>query len=1607
MPRMRFFLSSMCLAVAMATVGSGCINQDVGPALLVQPELLNFGIDTDRLVLEVSKNVSENTLEPIVATSPTDWITIEKCGDAAEDCISYGPALGVRIPVRIHRDRMRLGTNSSTIELFSGGTSLQFVTVIAEDRIEAEFQASRSQADPGQPITFRDQSLVVAGAGPITARHWDFGDGSTSTEVNPAHAYAAPGLYTVKLTVTTPSGTETRTKNAFIQVGEPQPEVDFTASDTAIAVDHTVTFTNTTLAGGVEILGRTWDFGDGFTSTEINPKHQYTKTGIFTVSLTVNTDFGAYTETKENLIVVRSKVAPIARFSISQPKPFVNVPVQFSDVSEAGSAPINTRFWDFGDGSVSTDTNPVHTFTTVGPQQVKLIVISDDGTGTVTETVEVIFKAPEADFLVDDENPSVFQELQFTDISRPGSLPVSQWFWDFGDGNFSVEQNPVHRYQLRGTYTVSLVATTATPTNNSDTEIKEEFIVVVSPPSPAFAYTVQDNITTSGQAVYTINDVQFTNQTVPGEETPITYRWDFDGDPGTTDDISTETNPTYRFTEAGTYNVTLTATTPTRSVSASQLIVVDQAPSVSYEPSTTMGNVGVRIDFTNTTVDGISGTMVNGGNVVTVDRQVWDFDDGISSFNVNANHVYENVGTYTPTLTIFFTHSGTGLPAQLSQIGPDISIDIAPPPTAAFSIVNTEGTACVNVGQSVNFVNESDPSVGTAPRYLWDFGDGSTSTLENPGHSYSAAGSYAVSLTITIEDEFAPRNIHSTTRYGAVQVGGLLSTALADYVNTPDPSFSFTVDNIQNVPFTVGGFLTSARVYSISMNSQTWRSTADYEVVNTGSATWEHNVALVVPQSVLHDTGMLFVSGGSNGSAPFNPADLDDEEQLVLQIAAATQSVVTLLEQVPNESIQFADEVGLRTRTEDGIIAYTFDEYMRSFNDGAEDPTWPLLLPMAKSAVRAMDVVQSFNSSGLYDVPVDNFVVSGASKRGWTTWLTAAADSRVTGIIPIVIDVLNMERQMEHHFNAYGYWAPSIYDYAQERIFDRFGSDPAADALTNIVDPFSYRCNLDMPKMLLNSTGDQFFLSDSSQWYFDQLQGEKYLNYVPNTDHGMSNSTDLNDTSSAAASLVTYYSSLLSGGTRPEFDWEFLRNGSIEVTAQTTPSRVLLWQASNPDARDFRLDQGVTWSSTTLASAGSNRWVASIPEPETGYAAFFVQLQFPNANAPFDVDLPFTFTTGIRVLPETEEATNLYPDFTGTRSSVGPNNSAVPVVTVHGEAGEMGEEYGRLMAPEINAFIPAFLAAAQAADPTMTNAALDNAWFNVIANTDPDYDGPISRFEAEVVGVAAGSGVDFDTLRRANMVPVLAQLSGSGSAALRNATTSGSLSANLFQSSTINWSEDLGLQDYPCIVIYIPARGDGLPHVNVTFAGLSGALSGMNIGGIVLSSVEIPDQPGDPTGLSLAGDHYTSFFREMLYDAVTVGEISDRLMPGQLFQRQDLIVGDGRNLGQVRKFEIQAPDSIFVESPDNDTVNDFYAPNVRDGILYSATDADDATAIFTILDDALGSINDDTMRDVNDATTATPPTILKVVYNADDEAELSATYSGRPEVTLDLQDYLP
>ena len=793
---------------------------------------------------------------------------------------------------------------------------------------------------------------------------------------------------------------------------------------------------------------------------------------------------------------------------------------------------------------------------------------------TVSVTVEV---AMVVDFEGSTQSPNVGQDVAFTSEVRYGGTGDLTWAWDFGDPDSGEEntsdlQNPAHTYAQAGIYTVSVAVSAGSITG---CRTRTDYLVITEevPPQAGFTASRRDPLVNSS--------VRFTDTSVAGSASITGWEWDF-GDGGT----SNLQNPVYVYAESDTYTVSLTVTSADgledTEVKADYITVGSEPPTADFVASVVDPLVNTPVQFLDTSTAGTA----------PIAHWEWNFGDGSPRVTErNPIHRYSLPGTYNVSLTVLSDHG------EDTETKPGYITARSKPPTADLAASITRGVT-IDV---IAFTDETEEGTSSLIAWRWDFGDETASNLQNPTHTYTDDGVYTVSLTVTAEDgeEASVVKTDYITVYEANE--------LDDYVRQPDRSYGYVRETTVAGPGYTGHIL--------EMVSQTWHA-GDVNIPE-----WRHWLTIIEPDSVSHDTAMLFISGGSNTSAA--PTSVDAG---LAQLAVGTESVIASLEVVPNEPVIFSDET--EERTEDEIIAYTFDKYMTT-----GDPTWPLLLPMAKSAVRAMDTVQDFlGDRTVGPVDIDTFVVTGASKRGWTTWLTGATDGRVIAIAPMVIDVLNMDESMSHHFNVYGFYSEAIHDYEDMNIFERLDT-AEGQALILIVDPFEYRERFEnVPKLGLNSTGDEFFVPDSAQFYFDDLVGEKHLRYFPNTNHGLGGYENV------IVSLAPWYWSVLNGTARPAFTWRVESEGTIVVETDEPPMEVRLWTATSSN-RDFRMDEDMNpnppeWSSTSLAASGESTYVASVPAPPAGWTGYLVELKFASGFSLAGQPMPYYFTTEVRMTPE-------------------------------------------------------------------------------------------------------------------------------------------------------------------------------------------------------------------------------------------------------------------------------------------------------------------------------------------------------------------------------------
>jgi len=317
------------------------------------------------------------------------------------------------------------------------------------------------------------------------------------------------------------------------------------------------------------------------------------------------------------------------------------------------------------------------------------------------------------------------------------------------------------------------------------------------------------------------------------------------------------------------------------------------------------------------------------------------------------------------------------------------------------------------------------------------------------------------------------------------------------------------------------------------------------------------------------------------------------------------------------------------------MIAYTWSHFLNH----TDQPNWLARLPMTKAAVKAMDTIQEF-VAGLPVPPVKNFVVAGASKRGWTTWTTGCVDKRVIAMVPMVMPILNIVPNMNHHYQAYGGWSFALSDYLDMHLM-RYLNSPLFVTMADIIDPWSYLERLTMPKLVLMAGGDEFFLPDSPQFFFHSLPGENHLFLIPDAEHSLA--TALADVGSV---ISAFHYMVVHNIPRPTYSWKMMKSNTTASTTVTvtgtSPDWVTMWYAHTLSStlRDFRLvicDQipqclnPVIWWPQPLLPTAPNTWTATMDRPKKGWGGFLIELGWYIGK---DRSRTLKVTTEVNIVPD-------------------------------------------------------------------------------------------------------------------------------------------------------------------------------------------------------------------------------------------------------------------------------------------------------------------------------------------------------------------------------------
>lgn len=451
------------------------------------------------------------------------------------------------------------------------------------------------------------------------------------------------------------------------------------------------------------------------------------------------------------------------------------------------------------------------------------------------------------------------------------------------------------------------------------------------------------------------------------------------------------------------------------------------------------------------------------------------------------------------------------------------------------------------------------------------------------------------------------------------------SAVLREYCETPDSVYSYNI-----LPeYTERGLNENSTTFVLNMTSHAWSTP---ELVGNGHIWW-HYMTITIPQDLeFDDTALLFITGGSNDDSPPDPTS-QLSVLFSIQLAERLGMVVATVFQVPNQPIRFPNDARDFDRYEDDIIAFG---WRRFITEAPEDPYFLVRMPMTKAAVRAMDTVTNFVSS-----KINRFYLTGLSKRGWTAWSTAAVDDRVVGIAPQVLDILNFEDNLQHHYRSLKGWTFALEPYWSENATQLYGTE-GFYLMVQVSDPFSYRDILTMPKYIITAGNDQFFLPDDSHYFFDQMKGPTFMRIHPNVGHNL-----MPRATFVLSELVAFILSVEKNWQFPEMSWTRTENethGEITMTVrEQTPRKVTAYRAATTntyDRRDFRANyidpetyeprnSLVNYVEFEVTEVGDNVFQAVTEKPDSGWVCFFIEMEFEAA-----VGETIRFTSEVNIIPD-------------------------------------------------------------------------------------------------------------------------------------------------------------------------------------------------------------------------------------------------------------------------------------------------------------------------------------------------------------------------------------
>ena len=424
-------------------------------------------------------------------------------------------------------------------------------------------------------------------------------------------------------------------------------------------------------------------------------------------------------------------------------------------------------------------------------------------------------------------------------------------------------------------------------------------------------------------------------------------------------------------------------------------------------------------------------------------------------------------------------------------------------------------------------------------------------------------------------------------------------TSMSNYIESTKNEFSYDIQEVIYEENWTG--------YHIKMISGEWLDSKKVDQVE-----WWHYVDIIIPKQTTSSTGIMFIDGGQKSEDYFR---LDAQS---IRNAIKTEAVIVNVSNIPFQPLNFLSSEQ-DSFEEDDLIAFAWNKFLKQ---GAKqkDVEWLPRFPMTRAIVRAMDLAQEIVLQN--DIVVKDFVVSGASKRGWTAWTTAAVDSRVKAVVPMVIDMLNLVPSFENHYRSYGEFSPAVQEYVNYNIQDWLGTEEFK-VLMSYIEPFSFIDKFTMPKYIINAGSDEFFSTDSWRFYYDKLPGEKIIRYVPNKNHSL-------DGRYLTEDLVSYFYRVINDIEIPSLSWNLSDNKLIAELDYDGEYDVSVWTAKNDNGRDFRLwEEGELWEETSIGKLANNKYELNVNYNFKGYKATMIEFTIDPES-----EFPLIISTGPFVFPE-------------------------------------------------------------------------------------------------------------------------------------------------------------------------------------------------------------------------------------------------------------------------------------------------------------------------------------------------------------------------------------